>query len=92
MVVVVSVRPVPLSLRSCEGEMQVNASTNGHVGPGCIPPSTVAWRQGDAIGRVLGEKVKLTTAGLERVLMLYLKLGNIRRASLFPRDPKRLTP
>lgn len=30
--------------------------------------------------------------GLERVLMLYLKLGNIRRASLFPRDPKRLTP
>ncbi|ORY31426.1 aspartate-tRNA ligase [Naematelia encephala] len=30
--------------------------------------------------------------GLERVVMLYLKLGNIRRASLFPRDPKRLTP
>ena len=30
--------------------------------------------------------------GLERVTMLYLGLGNIRHASLFPRDPKRLTP
>jgi aspartyl/asparaginyl-tRNA synthetase len=30
--------------------------------------------------------------GLERVLMLFLKLGNIRRASMFPRDPKRLEP
>ena len=30
--------------------------------------------------------------GLERVVMLFLKLGNIRRASLFPRDPKRLAP
>ncbi|KAF9654373.1 aspartate-tRNA ligase [Thelephora ganbajun] len=30
--------------------------------------------------------------GLERVVMLYLKLNNIRRASLFPRDPKRLEP
>ncbi|KAL0951109.1 hypothetical protein HGRIS_007846 [Hohenbuehelia grisea] len=30
--------------------------------------------------------------GLERVLMLFLKLYNIRRASLFPRDPKRLEP
>ncbi|CAO1633837.1 unnamed protein product [Sympodiomycopsis kandeliae] len=30
--------------------------------------------------------------GLERVLMFYLGLGNIRRASLFPRDPKRLAP
>ena len=30
--------------------------------------------------------------GLERVLMFYLGLGNIRRASLFPRDPKRLSP
>lgn len=30
--------------------------------------------------------------GLERVVMFYLGLGNIRRASLFPRDPKRLTP
>ncbi|KAJ3327023.1 aspartate--tRNA ligase dps1 [Blyttiomyces sp. JEL0837] len=30
--------------------------------------------------------------GLERVLMLFLKLGNIRRTSLFPRDPKRLEP
>lgn len=30
--------------------------------------------------------------GLERVLMFYLDLKNIRRASLFPRDPKRLLP
>ncbi|KIK52831.1 hypothetical protein GYMLUDRAFT_88546 [Collybiopsis luxurians FD-317 M1] len=30
--------------------------------------------------------------GLERVLMLFLKLNNIRRASLFPRDPRRLEP
>ncbi|KAI8376517.1 uncharacterized protein BYT42DRAFT_499007 [Radiomyces spectabilis] len=30
--------------------------------------------------------------GMERVLMLYLALGNIRRSSLFPRDPKRLEP
>ncbi|KAK4055675.1 aspartate--tRNA ligase dps1 [Microbotryomycetes sp. JL201] len=30
--------------------------------------------------------------GLERVVMLFLKLNNIRRASLFPRDPKRLQP
>jgi aspartyl/asparaginyl-tRNA synthetase len=30
--------------------------------------------------------------GLERVLMLYLGLGNIRKTSMFPRDPTRLTP
>ncbi|CAH0513715.1 unnamed protein product [Peronospora belbahrii] len=30
--------------------------------------------------------------GLERVVMLYLGLGNIRKASMFPRDPKRLFP
>ncbi|KAJ1556222.1 aspartate--tRNA ligase dps1 [Cladochytrium tenue] len=30
--------------------------------------------------------------GLERVAMLFLKLGNIRRTSMFPRDPKRLSP
>ncbi|KJE94927.1 aspartyl-tRNA synthetase, variant 1 [Capsaspora owczarzaki ATCC 30864] len=30
--------------------------------------------------------------GLERVLMLYLGLGNIRRTSMFPRDPKRVAP
>lgn len=30
--------------------------------------------------------------GLERVTMLFLGLHNIRLASLFPRDPKRLTP
>ncbi|XP_015782767.1 aspartate--tRNA ligase, cytoplasmic [Tetranychus urticae] len=30
--------------------------------------------------------------GLERVTMLFLGLDNIRKVSLFPRDPKRLTP
>lgn len=30
--------------------------------------------------------------GLERVTMLYLGLNNIRKASFFPRDPKRLSP
>lgn len=30
--------------------------------------------------------------GLERVVMLYCGLGDIRNSSLFPRDPKRITP
>uniref|UniRef100_A0A673YDM8 Aspartate--tRNA ligase, cytoplasmic n=1 Tax=Salmo trutta TaxID=8032 RepID=A0A673YDM8_SALTR len=30
--------------------------------------------------------------GLERVCMLYLGLHNVRQVSMFPRDPKRLTP
>ena len=30
--------------------------------------------------------------GLERVVMLFCGLSNIRKSSLFPRDPKRLTP
>ena len=30
--------------------------------------------------------------GLERVVMLFMGLQNIRNASLFPRDPKRITP
>jgi aspartyl-tRNA synthetase len=30
--------------------------------------------------------------GLERVLMFYLGLDNIRKTSMFPRDPKRVTP
>jgi len=30
--------------------------------------------------------------GLERVVMLYLGLNNIRMTSMFPRDPKRLSP
>jgi len=30
--------------------------------------------------------------GLERVVMLYCALGNIRKSSLFPRYPKRITP
>jgi len=30
--------------------------------------------------------------GLERVVMFYLGLSNIRSTSLFPRDPTRITP
>jgi aspartyl-tRNA synthetase len=30
--------------------------------------------------------------GLERVVMLYCGLNNIRKTSMFPRDPKRLEP
>ncbi|MGL4341034.1 MAG: hypothetical protein ACRCSZ_01230 [Lactococcus lactis] len=30
--------------------------------------------------------------GLERVVMFYLGLDNIRKTSMFPRDPKRITP
>jgi len=30
--------------------------------------------------------------GMERVVMLFLNLNNIRKSSLFPRDPKRLLP
>ncbi|KAL1498912.1 hypothetical protein AB1Y20_013434 [Prymnesium parvum] len=30
--------------------------------------------------------------GLERVVMLFLQLDNIRKSSMFPRDPNRLTP
>lgn len=30
--------------------------------------------------------------GMERVVMLYCALNNIRKTSMFPRDPKRLTP
>lgn len=32
------------------------------------------------------------STGLERVCMLYLGLHNVRQTSMFPRDPKRLTP
>ena len=40
----------------------------------------------------LAESLAYWHVGLERVVMLFLKLNNIRRASLFPRDPKRLEP
>ncbi|KAK6588324.1 aspartate--tRNA ligase [Cryptosporidium xiaoi] len=30
--------------------------------------------------------------GLERVVMLFFNLGNVRKVSMFPRDPKRLSP
>ena len=30
--------------------------------------------------------------GLERVVFLYLGLDNVRKASLFPRDPNRCSP
>ncbi|KAH6931331.1 hypothetical protein HPB50_023554 [Hyalomma asiaticum] len=40
----------------------------------------------------LTERAKEHGVGLERVTMLYLGLDNIRKTSMFPRDPKRLTP
>ena len=30
--------------------------------------------------------------GMERVVMLYLGLTNIRKSSMFPRDPRRISP
>lgn len=30
--------------------------------------------------------------GLDRVVFLYLGLDNVRKASMFPRDPKRCSP
>lgn len=30
--------------------------------------------------------------GLERIVMLYLGLNNIRKSCMFPRDPKRTSP
>ncbi len=30
--------------------------------------------------------------GMERVVLLYAGLDNIRKTAMFPRDPKRLTP
>jgi aspartyl/asparaginyl-tRNA synthetase len=30
--------------------------------------------------------------GLDRVVFLYLGLDNVRKASMFPRDPGRITP
>lgn len=34
----------------------------------------------------------MCATGLERVVMLFLGLPNIRKVSLFPRDPSRITP
>ena len=36
--------------------------------------------------------IYLISTGMERVVMLYLGLDNIRKTSMFPRDPKRITP
>jgi aspartyl/asparaginyl-tRNA synthetase len=55
------------------------------VDPGTMKPYVDAFRMGCPPHGGGG-------IGLERVLMLFLKLNNIRRASLFPRDPKRLEP
>lgn len=38
--------------------------------------------------RVMLISVNQIQSGLERVVMLFLKLGNIRLASLYPRDPR----
>ncbi|RXM99294.1 Aspartate--tRNA ligase, cytoplasmic [Acipenser ruthenus] len=42
--------------------------------------------------QLLSERALHHNIGLERVVMLYLGLHNIRQTSMFPRDPKRLTP
>ncbi|MGH0127291.1 UNVERIFIED_CONTAM: hypothetical protein FKN15_071196 [Acipenser sinensis] len=42
--------------------------------------------------QLLSERALYHNIGLERVVMLYLGLHNIRQTSMFPRDPKRLTP
>ncbi|KAJ3281996.1 aspartate--tRNA ligase dps1 [Borealophlyctis nickersoniae] len=55
------------------------------VDPGTIQPYIDAFKYGAPPHGGGG-------IGLERVVMLYLNLGNIRKSSLFPRDPRRLTP
>ena len=61
------------------------------------PLPTVAVESVSLARRLLVHKAfrvdgRLQPTGLERVVMLFLELGNIRRASLFPRDPKRIAP
>lgn len=62
---------------------KLGAPPHGGGGIGECPPSCSEL---SAVGR------RANGVGLERVIMLFLKLNNIRRASLFPRDPKRLQP
>jgi aspartyl-tRNA synthetase len=53
---------------------------------GCPPHA------GGGIGELACMCAAHPIAGMERVTMLFLGLSNIRLASLFPRDPKRLQP
>ena len=43
-------------------------------------------------GRLPQHAVAGAGVGMERVVMLYLGLNNIRKSSMFPRDPNRLCP
>ncbi|KAJ1507911.1 aspartate--tRNA ligase dps1 [Coelomomyces lativittatus] len=56
-----------------------------HIDPVSIQPYLDAFKHG--VPPHAGGGI-----GLERILMLYLNLFNIRRATLFPRDPQRLHP
>ncbi|KAK2461874.1 hypothetical protein APHAL10511_006337 [Amanita phalloides] len=62
-----------------------NTMRSKGVDPDGVKPYVDAFRMGCAPHGGGG-------IGLERVVMLFLKLNNIRRATLFPRDPKRLEP
>ena len=56
-----------------------------NIDPSTIEPYVKAFKYGCAPHAGGG-------IGLERVTMLYLGLDNIRKTSMFPRDPKRLEP
>lgn len=63
-----------------------------HAGAGLGESSTFLFRI--SAGWVADVRLLLDSmcAGLERIVQFYLNLGDIRRASLFPRDPSRLEP
>lgn len=67
----------PEKLKSRAAEMGIN--------PESIEPYIDSFRYGASPHAGCG-------VGLERVVMLFLGLGNIRRSCMFPRDPKRLSP
>jgi aspartyl-tRNA synthetase len=55
------------------------------IPPGSIQPYINAFKLGAPPHGGAG-------VGMERVVMLYLGLDNIRKTAMFPRDPKRLAP
>lgn len=52
---------------------------------------TAVWKFWMTLSR-RGFESLICLPGLERVCMLYLGLHNVRQTSMYPRDPKRLTP
>ena len=53
------------------------------------------WRASSRISTASSMELHHTGAWgweMERVVMLFCGLDNIRKTSMFPRDPKRLTP